>query len=448
MASTAFSNFKNGLETRRSELTTQPGALLTLQDAFVNEGAEIEKREAFTKASDAAPDTFSIEASGVGVTTFGSIADPGGWTPPVTYMRLQHPAVLDGAVEVLGQNNPFAMVGVNCSTSFGGEPWVAATFADGNTYCFWATNYVPAFRNGLVIQDGTATPQARNLFIATQLRNQLASFSPEIYSVGALTNSGIGYYFDFQSVPSYPFSLVATAVSNTGGTIVAKVVSNQTDGTQGSAAATSFSLLTATAITDTVTSIKVQFNGVNWTEILGATVAWAVDITTMAAAVASQINLFQSGFIDSATSSVGVVSIALDPALGPAQNNLKIQVTTGGNTTIGSGTTTTPGGLSAVATPASVNFVLSGNKGQEQKIIVKVTGGTGTLTYKWTTAITGSQGLISFSIQNQSGNSIYVAAAGIYGMPGSASCVYTCTVTDQQANTATVSVNVTVVSLG
>ena len=51
MANVTFSNFKNGLDTRRSELTTQPGALLTLQDAHINEGAEIEKRFAFLNAS-------------------------------------------------------------------------------------------------------------------------------------------------------------------------------------------------------------------------------------------------------------------------------------------------------------------------------------------------------------------------------------------------------------
>jgi hypothetical protein len=41
------SNFKYGLDTRRSQLSSQLGTLLVCQNAHINEGGEAEKRKEF-----------------------------------------------------------------------------------------------------------------------------------------------------------------------------------------------------------------------------------------------------------------------------------------------------------------------------------------------------------------------------------------------------------------
>ena len=72
MANITFANFKNGYDKRRSELTTQAGSLLLLQDMFVNEGAELEKRKAWQNANFRPVNTFGLETTPNGVLIFSS----------------------------------------------------------------------------------------------------------------------------------------------------------------------------------------------------------------------------------------------------------------------------------------------------------------------------------------------------------------------------------------
>lgn len=85
-----LSNFKYGLDTRRSELTSLPGTLMTCVNAFINAGGEIEKRKAFIKATNLFPtNTFGLQDTDTGLMTFGSDAAPNASLPTgVTYQRL------------------------------------------------------------------------------------------------------------------------------------------------------------------------------------------------------------------------------------------------------------------------------------------------------------------------------------------------------------------------
>lgn len=69
-------NFKYGLDTRRSVLSSQLGTLVTLENAFVNQGAEIEQRKAFVKVGSiplgALQPTYDLLATTSGLVTFGS----------------------------------------------------------------------------------------------------------------------------------------------------------------------------------------------------------------------------------------------------------------------------------------------------------------------------------------------------------------------------------------
>lgn len=76
MEAIVLKNFKYGLDTRRDLLTSQPGTLVTLQDAHINQGAEIEGRKAFVKVGSipigATQPTFDLLATASSLVTFGS----------------------------------------------------------------------------------------------------------------------------------------------------------------------------------------------------------------------------------------------------------------------------------------------------------------------------------------------------------------------------------------
>lgn len=68
-----ITSFKYGLDTRRSELSVQPGTLVTCENAFINAGGEVEKRKAFVKDAVLFPaDTYGLESTDVGLLTFYS----------------------------------------------------------------------------------------------------------------------------------------------------------------------------------------------------------------------------------------------------------------------------------------------------------------------------------------------------------------------------------------
>ena len=357
MATVTFTNFKNGLDTRRSELTTQPGALLQLQDAHINEGAEVEKRQAFVLASPAAPNTFGGETWAGGIQTFGSIYDPGNWSAPISYLRLQHPAVVDGAVY-----NPVyhQMTGVTCSTSFGGAAWVAATFSDGNTFVYYNGKYIPAFRNGRVLQDSTNTVAARNMFIATQLVNQINSLGSSFTALlPQLATDGVSAQFDMWSVPNYTYTLVTEATSSAGN-LSAAVISQQFDPVTAVAASSSFYILSANA-GGSIQSIKINF-GSGWTNILSTPIVFDENVPLTAFNVVSAISNYTSGNIVSASCSDEIITITLDSSQGTAQNGLNLQVNLAGDIAVDNIGFTLSGSWASGDTVTQVLFNYTGSK--------------------------------------------------------------------------------------
>jgi hypothetical protein len=219
---------------------------------------------------------------------------------------------------------------VTCSTSFGGFAWVAATFADGNTFVFWDSKYVPAFRNGIVLQDNTGTATARNQFIATQLQAQLGTFAPLIYSVGPVTQNGTAYYFDFWSIPSNTYEALASVNSSVAGTINAPLISQQLDSVAAQAATSTFYILSSNALLGTVQSVKVNF-GSGYVDVLGVPVPASSNIEITAFNVAAQINSYVSGNVVSASTNDNGVTVALNPNAGISQNGFNLQVNISGD---------------------------------------------------------------------------------------------------------------------
>lgn len=132
-------NFKFGLDTRRSEQTSVPGTLVTLQDAHVNQGGEIEKRKAFVKLGTLPTGCFGLQETPTALYTFGSIAtatqqpllDAAFGAGVITYQRLQHYIETLPGISLGGHIHP-AMTGVVFSCCFSGLPFVIATFGSGD----------------------------------------------------------------------------------------------------------------------------------------------------------------------------------------------------------------------------------------------------------------------------------------------------------------------------
>ena len=210
-------NFKQGLDTRREVLSSLPGTLQNLVNAHINQGGEIEKRYAFVRTA-LPPNTFGLESTAAGLITFGSDPDPGGWPRGAVtgYQRLQHPAVLDGAVYDAQYH---AMTDVAWSYSFLGRAWVAATFADGRTFLYYDGDLVEHSRNGLVLPGWTTQDDINKSIVNNWAAN--VNTIPGWKTTGpvynfptpGLTNS---FSFQFWSPDSIAFDLVASYVSANG----------------------------------------------------------------------------------------------------------------------------------------------------------------------------------------------------------------------------------------
>lgn len=82
-------DFKAGLDKRRLEQSSPAGALITLENAHINRGGEIEKAKAFISKFTIPAGTFGLAALGDLLYVFGSIADPG--VPAgLLYQQLEH----------------------------------------------------------------------------------------------------------------------------------------------------------------------------------------------------------------------------------------------------------------------------------------------------------------------------------------------------------------------
>lgn len=79
MAYVELTNFKYGLDSRRSVLTEPPGALSVLRNAYINQGGEIEKRRAFFPMMDyyfIGSGTEGLNAESRGLVVFDSVTTP------------------------------------------------------------------------------------------------------------------------------------------------------------------------------------------------------------------------------------------------------------------------------------------------------------------------------------------------------------------------------------
>lgn len=93
--------FTGGLDTRRLEEVTAGGTLIKGIDCHVTRGGDLEKRAAFVPLPALPAGTTGLAAGATSLVVFGSIAEPAGLPPGVTYQRLQHPDGITPLAQVL-----------------------------------------------------------------------------------------------------------------------------------------------------------------------------------------------------------------------------------------------------------------------------------------------------------------------------------------------------------
>jgi hypothetical protein len=170
-----INSFKYGLDSRRTELTSNPGTLETGENGIIDAGGVFRKRMAFVPFSNLAildgsgdQGTFGWQDTDTGPMAFGSALAHGVastqnqpvlasvmpvTTPQVVYQQLQHPEVVDG----LNYNRVYhLMTRVVSSKNYQGKAFVAAKFADGNTFLYYNGTLVDSSRNGLVLPNSTS----------------------------------------------------------------------------------------------------------------------------------------------------------------------------------------------------------------------------------------------------------------------------------------------------
>jgi hypothetical protein len=184
-------NFGDGLDSRRSQLTTKAGALITCKNAHITRGKEIEKRKAFVPIYTLPTGAFGLHAAGGLLYVFGS-QDISSQVPSgITYQRLRHPS-----------GDTIEMSEIVFTESFNGLPYVIATYNNGDTLHFF---------NGSVVSswDTVAGSVATNSAVADSLATQIDSF--EQFSASAN-----GPVITITGTVNEPFLLSLSAVN--GGT--------------------------------------------------------------------------------------------------------------------------------------------------------------------------------------------------------------------------------------
>lgn len=152
MAYLLVESFSQGLDTRRSVLTSKPGTLQICKNAHITRGGEIEKRKAFAPRFELPLGTFGLQAAKNNLYVFGSIAAPA-MPSGIAYQRLAHPAAANMSELVYSEN-------------FNGKVYAIARFDDGSLYHYYDGVRVTAW-------DSIASAAGDNDGIAVAFANQI-----------------------------------------------------------------------------------------------------------------------------------------------------------------------------------------------------------------------------------------------------------------------------------
>jgi len=341
--SVVIQNFKFGLDSRRSELTSVPGTLLRAVDCHINQGGEIEKRKSFVKWSQPAY-TFGALATLGGIYTFGSatladtsinttkkarnnniatftFAAPHGLSvgqsfsahklQDITGFSTPGATILAVTTLTISYYNPGVDVALGAAVytiSYGlckppfiyqqltsplASPspmsaYVAGTIYNGLPFvaATFGTDGTFCFYNGTLVED----------FVGGLVLTSLESNTDQAQSLVALANSTANYtasnvsgVVTIKGTGGNNFTGVASTTS-AAGVITMSQTNKGIPGSNAVAPTASFIIVAGFAGTGTPPSMSVYVNDATY--ITSAAVDWTGDPVSMAAAVAANINAY------------------------------------------------------------------------------------------------------------------------------------------------------------
>jgi len=189
---TVVTDFKAGMDRRRSLSATNQGSVYTIKDGHITRGGDIEGRKTFYSKYALPAGTFGLWKAGGDLYVFGSAATPAGMPAGVNYQRLQHP---DG----------IAMSALLDADLFNGKIYAIAKYSDDSVHHFYDGARVEDWDAGIV-----RTAMVDNSGIATHLAS-LINYAA--VSVGVVAN----VITITATVVDTPFTITAETVNVTGG---------------------------------------------------------------------------------------------------------------------------------------------------------------------------------------------------------------------------------------
>ena len=351
-----------------------PGSLLSLVNGHINRGGEIEKRLAFVEQIALPANTFGLSAVGGTLYTFGSVAPgtitfPAGSPANLVYQQLSHPS---GA----------AMAKVIQVSAFSGLPYVIAQYEDGAVYHFYNGTRHAEFlearaRASFNITGGTVggtsatasftvtggvnsagdritAVRAGSLAILTQPIQHNGNNITTAAAIAAAINSFVGSP-DFTAVSA---GAVVTITAVTPGTqfnglaLTINVTGSFTVGSVGSLSG---------GIDNAITALTVD--GVN---IIGQVIKHTGNNATTAAALAAEINEFQSTPEYRALAIGNRVNVIIQQA-GAANNGKTMTITRTGNLTTSVPSVALANGVNLVTSPAGSETYVPGEYSKPAK---------------------------------------------------------------------------------
>jgi len=456
-----INGFKYGLDTRKDVLTSQPGTLVTLENAFVNQGAEIEKRRAFVLFGDVGAldgngdaGTFGIESTSSGIVVFGS-ALVFGTTPSqsqpvlasampagVTYQQLKHPTLVNDSGESYDRTL-HRMTLLVFSENYNGLAFACAKFADGRKFLYYDGTLIQQSANGLVMTNRIALADL-SVDLARQI-NELGW-----YSVANTKESGAAQNGStiVQSPQADYFDALPEDTS-TAGYIGNKKISIDGAATAGTSAVASFQVSVNTG-PFTITA-PANSDGTGTVDLCGGAVSVGATLADTAELIKDAINDLSDFHGYTSVRSGANVFVYANSEWGNFTFNLTV---TGTDTAPSAGSpgaitallvpqTTTQVGYTVVVTTTSLAVFFSSGIPGEQLLsgnaTVAAVGGTGPYTYLWSETTAGAGNGINVSnetSQTATFSKLLVADSFISGS-------FRCVITDTMA--VSYQLNITVI---
>lgn len=347
MGSIFLSNWKFGLDRRRSRVAGVQGSLYDAKNVLINRGGEIERAKRFVPTYTLpVGQTFGLGAVRGQLYTFGSVSNP---TLPlgIQYQRL---------VSASGA----AMTQVLDVRTAGASLYVIARYADGNTHHFY---------NGSRITDWDALGDANTDFPTT------ATYLAELISANqAVSAVAVGSAVTITAlVPGTAFTISRATVNGAGGVNDQDILLTT--------AQPNVPALADVQAHSTVTFLAGAPGGainditVNGVSLMRAGVIYTTDNTTTMALIATQIvnKAATSGY--SASAVAGVLTITAQAGTGATPNGFVVSGIVGGSVVLA--TPPMAGGVTMTAGVAQViTATLSGTFESKDQFALTVDGTT------------------------------------------------------------------------